>query len=322
MNDEPTNESGNGYPLPPPDPTERADSFWGPSEPGDGAAPAASDARAAHRRRSPKTWIAAGVGTAAIAVAAVAGINVASSNATTVGNNSGRSGGPGVFGGPGPQGNGSQGNGSLGNGSTNGPANGFPGGPGFDPNGDGDGDHGGRGGAGTIQSINGSSFTITTRNGQTTTVTTTADTSVTRTSRGAVGDIKAGDHVIVDASGSGSTLTAERVVDVGTATLDGPGLFPGAGPLRGDDTGSGYGDARGDGDHQFAAGTVQSVNGSTVTITDQQGDTLTVSTSSGTEISVEQAASVSDLATGEQVMVRGQRTSDGTIAAADIHITA
>lgn len=320
MNDEPTNQSGTGSPLPPPDPTERADEFWGPAESAGPAGPHLTAARGP-RRRSTKTWIAAGVGTAAIAVAAVAGINVASSNATTVGDNSGRAGGPGVFGGPGSQGNGSQ------NGAPNGAPNGTPGGPGFGL--DGDGDHGGgRGGGGTIDSVNGSTFTITTRDGGTTTVTTTADTTVTRTSRGGVSDLEAGDHVIVDVSGSGTALTAERIVDLGAASTAGPGLFPG-GPGGRDDA-RGYGDGAGapagdqradDGDHRFTAGTVESVNGSTVTITDDQGGTVTVATSTDTEISVEQSATVSDLAKGEQVMVRGQRASDGSITAADIHIT-
>ena len=128
---------------------------------------------------------------------------------------------------------------------------------------------------------------------------TSASTTVTRASSGAVSDIKQGDHLVVAGSASGSTIAADRITDSGSTATNAP-----AGP-RG-------------GNLRFAAGTVSSINGSTLTITESDSTKVTVTTSGGTAVTTASAASVLDLAAGETVEVSGTTASDGTVTATAI----
>ena len=56
---------------------------------------------------------------------------------------------------------------------------------------------------------------------QTLTVKTSASTTVTEAVQGSLSDIKVGDHVVVLGSSSGSAVTAQQIVDNGTATRPG-----------------------------------------------------------------------------------------------------
>ncbi|MEY2406048.1 MAG: hypothetical protein QOF97_937 [Acidimicrobiaceae bacterium] len=69
-----------------------------------------------------------------------------------------------------------------------------------------------------------------------------------------------------------------------------------------------------------AAGTVQSVNGNTITITDQQGATKTITLDPSTTISKSTTGSVSDITTGETIVVRGTANSDGSTTAQTVTI--
>ena len=103
--------------------------------------------------------------------------------------------------------------------------------PGFGRNGPG----AGRGNAGTIASIDGTTITLTTQTG-TTKVIASANTTVSLSVAGALGDIKTGDHVVVTGAASGATVAADRIVDTGTnATtgFGGPGGGPGGTPPAG-----------------------------------------------------------------------------------------
>jgi hypothetical protein len=246
---------------------------------------------------STRKWAAAGIGAVVIAVAAIVAINIGGSSSQTLGTGGAANGrGPGgVFGGGG--------------------GGGRRGGFGF-------------GGAGTISAINGSTITMKTVAGQTVTVHTTGSTEVTTTSNGTVGDIKAGDNVLVRGTTSGSTVTADQITDGRSSSVAGPFGFRG-GPANGNVPAPPQGQA-GNGNGGFGggffgnrgvAGVVKSVNGDSFTLTAEDGSTVTVTTSSSTGVTVVNPSSVSALRVGDQIRVTpasGSTPSSGTITAAAI----
>lgn len=100
----------------------------------------------------------------------------------------------------------------------------------------------------------------------------------------------------------------------------GQGAFPGPegggagnGGTGGGNGGNGNGGLRGPGDVTF--GTVESVDGDTVTLKTQDGTTVTVKTDSDTSVTVTRDGTLSDLAEGGTVVVRGSKGEDGSIDA-------
>jgi hypothetical protein len=279
-------------PPAPPTPPARAgddDEFWGP-------ATAASPVRAPGPagpadQGSRRKWAAAGIGAVVIAVAAIVAIKVGGSSSQTLGTGGAATGrGPGgVFAGPG------------------GRRGGF-----------------GGGGAGTISAINGSTITVKTVAGQTLTVHTTGSTAVTTTATATVGDVKAGDNVLVRGTGSGTSVAADDITDGRATSVAGPfGAFRGAPPAgaagqgRAGNGGFGGGFFGGRG----VAGVVKSVDGGTLTVAAQDGSTVTVTTSSSTAVTVVNPSSVGALHVGDQIRVTpasGSNPSSGTITAAAI----
>jgi hypothetical protein len=69
-----------------------------------------------------------------------------------------------------------------------------------------------------------------------------------------------------------------------------------------------------------AAGTLKSVNGNALTITDRAGKDITVTTSSSTKITKVESGSVSDIAVGDVIGVHGTASGQSAITAADIAI--
>jgi hypothetical protein len=187
--------------------------------------------------------------------------------------------------------------------------------PGFGRNGPG----GGRGNAGTIASIDGTTITLTTQTG-TTKVVASANTTVSLSVAGAIGDIKTGDHVVVMGAASGATVAADRIVDTGTnATtgFGGRGGGPGGPPPAGGPSGNPpAGGPRGGGG--FVTGTVASIGATSLTITVPDGTTTNVTTTSSTQVTTEKTGTLQDLATGDQVTVSGTTASDGTVTATAI----
>jgi hypothetical protein len=255
-------------------PDNSTDDLWWPE---DSAKPASPEPSPPRPKRGARTWILAGLGAVAIAALSVVVINVASSHTATAG---GTATGVGAPGGGAP-----------------------PGGIGRN----------GRGNAGTIASIDGSTITLTTQAG-TTKVIASANTTVSVSVSGALGDIKTGDHVVVMGAASGATVAAERIADTGTSATagfggPGPGGRPGPGgpPAGGPRAGGG-----------FVSGTVASIDATSLTITATDGTTTTVTTTSSTQVTTETAGTLSDLATGDQVTVTGPTGSDGTVTAMSI----
>jgi len=199
-----------------------------------------------------------------------------------------------------------------------------------------------RGTIGMLQSIDGSTLTLATFNrgndnqagannsngGGTTTVITNGSTKFYKTVSGALSDIKTGDRVTAMGTPDGTNaVTAARIIDTGTMVdvFGGPGGGPGGGARRfrsntqnGGSTPSSNPNVTRPDPNSFANGTVKSISGSTLTVTQQDGTTKTVNTNGSTAVSVLKAVSINDLSTGQVVVVRGTTNSDGTVTATNV----
>ena len=146
---------------------------------------------------------------------------------------------------------------------------------------------------------------------------------------GTLADVEVGDNVIAMGTPSDLGLTAANIIDNGDEAAgtdfrpggpppDGAGdgmppSFPDGGPGGG---GNAPGGGRfGDGAGGFAAGTVKSVDGTTITVESADGSTVTVSTTSDTTISVTKAITLADLEVGDTVSAIG--ATDGSTVTAD-----
>ncbi len=125
--------------------------------------------------------------------------------------------------------------------------------------------------------------------------------------------------------GSGSSPAAAQSVVAGngsTATTGANGAANGRpgfggygrGGFRGGTGGTGTGAVGRNG----AVGQITAINGDQITIQDAQGGQVVVTTSSGTTFDVDQEGTIADLAPGDTVVVQGERSADGTIAATTI----
>ena len=85
-------------------------------------------------------------------------------------------------------------------------------------------------------------------------------------------------------------------------------------------TGNGSGGAQAAGFGGGTFGQLKSVNGNTLTVTTQNGD-VTVDLSANTQIEKTTAGTAADLQAGQQLVVRGQRDSSGTVTAETVQIT-
>jgi hypothetical protein len=203
------------------------------------------------------------------------------------------------------------------------------------PNG-GSGGGGRRGTVGTLQSIDGSTLTVATFNrggnephrgaaGGTATVITNGSTKFYKTVSGSPSDIKVGDRVTAMGTPDGTNaVTAQRVTDVGAVMDAGFGGPGGGGARRFGNGGNGNGAPPSNPNvtrpdpNSFASGTVKSISGSSLTVTQQDGTTKTVTTNASTAVSVLKTVSINDLATGQPIVVRGTTNSDGTVKATNV----
>jgi hypothetical protein len=215
-----------------------------------------------------RQWIGAGVAATVIAVGGVFGVSALASHTKSTAATTGAAGAPGG-------------------------GAGFPGGA-------------ARGGLfGTVSSINGTSLVVSTVSGTTEAVATTSSTVFTKTVAGSLTDVRAGDHVVVLATGT-TGLTAVSVIDSGTNTTSAIGT---GAPPRG-----GQGAPVGGTAPTLVSGTVSTVGSGRLAITEASGTTMTVLTSSSTTVANVQTIGLSDLSVGEQVQVRGSTVS-GTVTA-------
>jgi hypothetical protein len=116
--------------------------------------------------------------------------------------------------------------------------------------------------------------------------------------------------VHVEKSQLSTTATAASPAAAGTATAAGGGAATGAGR-------AGFGFA-GRGGANASLGTVSSVNGKTIYLTDSSGNTVKVTLSSATKITKSQGVSKSSVRPGDAVLVQGLKNSSGTITATSV----
>ncbi len=116
--------------------------------------------------------------------------------------------------------------------------------------------------------------------------------------------------VRVEKSQLGSTATAA------TPAAAGAGATGGAGGGAGARDAFAGGAAGGGGNASF--GTVSSVNGNTIYLTDSSGNTVKVTLSSATEITKNESVSKASIRPGDAVVIQGVKSSSGTITATSV----
>ncbi|MCU7823569.1 DUF5666 domain-containing protein [Kitasatospora sp. DSM 101779] len=119
-----------------------------------------------------------------------------------------------------------------------------------------------------------------------------------------------------DGNGAGRQAAAGRQ-GAGPGGFGGYGGFPGAGGngRAGTAGGNAPGGQNGAG---FTRGTVASVDGTTVYLTDASGNTVKVTTGDSTRVSLNKEGKVGDLQPGQTVTVLGQKGSDGSYTATQL----
>jgi hypothetical protein len=169
---------------------------------------------------------------------------------------------------------------------------------------------------GTIQSISADSLVVAGRDGKTYTVKTTATTKVLTQSRARLTDIRAGDRVRVLATkAEDGSLTAVAVQDVPAALALGPGAAGRPGAPRG-----GAGANGANPDRVVVAGSVVSLNGSTLSVASRNGTPASVAVPASARISRMTAVPWTSLAAGAHVAAMGTLNPDGSLAASTIMV--
>lgn len=184
---------------------------------------------------------------------------------------------------------------------------------------------------GTVASVEGSSFSVQPGQGSSDSevvrVETTGDTTFARSSQGTASDLESGDNVVVIGERSGDGITAAAITDSGDVVDDG---FPRP-----------NGDGRPDGfnppdDFQppagveppqggrfraggFTTGTIESINGSQLTVKTSDGNVVAVGIGSDTTISVVERTTVADVHQGDTVRVNGDRNGS-TVTASSVQL--
>ena len=188
--------------------------------------------------------------------------------------------------------------------------------------------------SGPVIAAKGKTFTVTTPLSPTgsSKVTVTLKTTITTQKAGAAGDVKKGMCVFATGTKKGSAVTASRLTLTrassrqcgrapnGAGGGGGPGGAGGGGPGGGRPPGGGSGFSP-PANFAFAAGTVTSVKGATVTVKGQQGSTKLI-LSSKTQISETLDVGASAVKAKLCAFVRGTSSNKGvTITADNIALT-
>jgi len=168
---------------------------------------------------------------------------------------------------------------------------------------------------GTIQSVSADSFVVTTRDGKTYTVRSTADTKVLTQSAARLSDIKTGDTVrILAEKEQDGSLTAVAVQDMPAGLAIG-GRGGAAGGPRAGANGNGANSNR-----VFVAGSVVSLNGTSMSVASRDGTSTTVAIPASAKISQTHSTRWTSLAAGARVLAFGTLNSDGSFSATTIMV--
>lgn len=173
---------------------------------------------------------------------------------------------------------------------------------------------------GTVQTVDGKTITLA---GAGPRVIVSDTTSFIKSSAITVADLKAGDEVTALGQQTADGSLAAQSLVVGPALGNGRS----AGQSAAGATGAAAGNRSGGGGQGGAAlrsvtGTVQTVEGNTVTIATGDGQTVKVTIAAGARLRKSAPATLADVTAGEQITVQGQSGTDGAIAAAVVQIGA
>lgn len=113
----------------------------------------------------------------------------------------------------------------------------------------------------------------------------------------------------------GGTFVQKRAASATAATQGETGAEQGAGHAGG--VGGG---AQAGADANAVFGRVTRISGSTISVTDEQGNVVKVTTSGSSRFSKTSNATIGDLRVGSNVVVQGQRGSDGSFTASVVTI--
>jgi hypothetical protein len=178
---------------------------------------------------------------------------------------------------------------------------------------------GGARATGTIGAINGTSFTVTERNNTSATVMTDANTRYESLVPTNVGTIAVGDFITAQGTTAGTTTAATTITDAGAQAQQGaaggngqrPAVTAGCPPQGAGQQAASGGNANGAGNGRgFIGGTVQQVNGSTITVNTMLG-TTTLTTDANTKVMRRQPGQFTDLKVGDQVTATAGRAAGG-----------
>ena len=197
-----------------------------------------------------------------------------------------------------------------------------------------------RGARGTVTKLDGSDITVQTtdQSGSTSTtvVRTSNNTTYTQSASGSIGDLKAGDNIVVTGNSSNGSVVATSIRDMGSMTFGrggsrnggngnggpptdfsgAPPNFSGAPPNNGNFPGGAPEPGQAG---NSTAGKITAIDGSTVTVSSFNGDAVTVTTDGSTTYTVTKSASLADIKVGDTITAAGE-TSNGVVTATAIRI--
>lgn len=108
----------------------------------------------------------------------------------------------------------------------------------------------------------------------------------------------------------GSTASGPQAQQPQARQQQGYGQMPGQGQAFGNRQGG----ARGD----MTMGTIEKIDGATITVKTMDGTSVVVSTTDATKVTVSAEGKVADLKTGGQIVVQGAKGADGSVAATTV----
>lgn len=190
---------------------------------------------------------------------------------------------------------------------------------------------GANGTAGTVTSFDGTTIVLTTRQGATETVKTSATTVVSKTVSATVSDILPNSTVVVQAgpANADGSYTATSIVFTpagasggfgGGGGLGGGGGFGGGGGGARRSPRPGFTPSPGAVGRRGVAGTVSTVQGTTLYVKSASGTVDQVNTTPATTVTTTQSAAVSDITVGGVITVVGPKGADGTYSATRVVI--
>lgn len=183
---------------------------------------------------------------------------------------------------------------------------------------------------GTIQSVSNNTLQVTNLQGKNVQVTVTGTTVFSRQATVTAADLKTGSLVTVIVKQNADNTYSALSVSVRTSLtgLGQGGVSNGAKPCGGQRRGTGTGGfgsgtpgASGSGTSlQTINGTVSSISGNSLMVTDTNGNDFAVTLTPTTRMMQQQTAAISDLQIGQAVAITGSANSQGVVTASSVSL--